>query len=67
MVLANKSKVTERQYSMKAISSSGISLTEAASISGTLKKIKCNAGANFAKSAENESKSFLDYKIVFFE
>lgn len=67
MVLAKKSKVTERQYSMKAISSSGISLTEAASISGTLKKIKCNAGASFAKSAENESKSFLDYKIVFFE
>lgn len=67
MVLANKSKVTERHYSMKAISSSGISLTEAASISATLKKIKCNAGASFAKSAESESKSFLDYKIVFFE
>lgn len=65
MVLVNKSKVTERKYSMKASSSSGVSLTEAASISGTLKKIKCNAGASFAKSAENESKAFLDYTIVF--
>ena len=65
MVLVNKSKVTERKYSMKASSSSGVSLTEAASISGTLKKIKCNAGASFAKSADNESKAFLDYTIVF--
>lgn len=65
MVLVNKSKVTERKYSMKASSSFGVSLTEAASISGTLKKIKCNAGASFAKSAENESKAFLDYTIVF--
>lgn len=65
MVIVNKSKLTERKYSMRASSSSGMSLTEAASISGTLKKIKCNAGASFAKSAENESKSYLDYTIVF--
>lgn len=65
MVLVNKSKLTERKYSMKASSSSGISLTEAASISATLKKIKCAAGASFTKSAENESKAFLDYTIVF--
>lgn len=65
MVLVNRSKVTERKYSMKASSSSGMSLNEAMSIAGTLKKIKCSAGANFAKSAENESNAFLDYTIVF--
>lgn len=65
MVLANKSKVSERKYSMKASSSSGVSLAEAASVSGILKKIKCNAGAIFEKSAENESNAFLDYTIVF--
>ena len=65
MVLVNKSKVTERKYSMKASSSSGMSLNEAMSIAGTLKKIKCSAGVDFAKSAENESKAFLDYTIVF--
>ena len=65
MVLVNRSKVVERKYSMKASSSSGMSLNEAMSISGTLKKIKCSAGANFAKSAENESNAFLDYTIVF--
>ena len=65
MVLVNRSKVTERKYSMKASSSSGISLNEAMSIAGTMKKIKCGAGANFVKSAENESKAFLDYTIVF--
>jgi len=65
MVLVNRSKVAERKYSMKASSSSGMSLNEAMSIAGTLKKIKCSAGANFAKSAENESNAFLDYTIVF--
>lgn len=65
MVLVNKSKIAERKYSMKASSSSGVSITEAASISATLKKIKCSAGAGFAKSAENESKAFLDYTIMF--
>ena len=65
MVLVNKSKVAERKYSMKASSSSGMSLNEAMSIAGTLKKIKCSAGVDFAKSAENESKAFLDYTIVF--
>lgn len=65
MVLVNRSKVTERKYSMKASSSSGMSLNEAMSIASTLKKIKCSAGVNFAKLAENESKAFLDYTIVF--
>lgn len=65
MVLVNRSKVTERKYSMKASSSSGMSLNEAMSIAGTLKKIKCSVGSNFAKSAENESNAFLDYTIVF--
>lgn len=65
MVLVNRSKVTERKYSMKASSSSGMSLNEAMSIAGTLKKIKCSAGANFAKSAENESTAFLEYTIKF--
>ena len=65
MVLVNRSKVTERKYSMKASSSSGMSLNEAMSIAGVLKKIKCGVGANFAKSAENESNAFLDYTIVF--
>lgn len=65
MVIDGKTKVTERKYSMKASSSSGVSLAEAASISGMLKKIKLNAGASFAKSAENESKAFLDYTILF--
>lgn len=65
MVLVNRSKVAERKYSMKASSSSGMSLNEAMSIAGTLKKIKCSAGANFAKSAESESNAFLDYTIVF--
>ena len=65
MVLVNRSKVTERKYSMKASSSSGMSLNEAMSIAGTLKKIKCSAGASFAKSAENESTAFLEYTIKF--
>jgi hypothetical protein len=65
MVLVNRSKVAERTYSMKASSSSGISLNEAVSITGTLKKIKCSAGANFAKSAENENTAFLEYTIKF--
>lgn len=65
MVLVNRSKVTERKYSMKASSSSGMSLNEAMSIAGTLKKIKCSAGTSFAKSAENESTAFLEYTIKF--
>ena len=65
MVLVNRSKVTERKYSMKASSSSGMSLNEAMSIAGTLKKVKCSAGASFAKSAENESTAFLEYTIRF--
>lgn len=65
MVLVNRSKVTERTYSMKASSSSGMSLNEAISIAGTLKKIKCSAGASFARSAENESTAFLEYTIKF--
>lgn len=65
MVLVNRSKVTERKYSMKASSSSGMSLNEAMSIAGTIKKIKCSAGAGFAKSAENESTALLEYTIKF--
>lgn len=65
MVLVNRSKVTERKYSMKASSSSGMSLNEAMSIAGTLKKIRCSAGASFAKSAEDESTAFLEYTIKF--
>ena len=65
MVLVNRSKVTERKYSMKASASSGMSLNEAMSIAGTLKKIKCSAGATFSKSAQNESTAFLEYTIKF--
>ena len=65
MVLVNRSKVTEKKYSMKASSSSGMSLNEAMSIAGILKGIKCGAGARFAKSAENENTAFLEYKIKF--
>lgn len=65
MVLVNRSKVTERKYSMKASSSSGMSLNEAMSIAGALKKIRCSAGASFAKSAEDESTAFLEYTIKF--
>lgn len=65
MVLVNKSKVTERKYSMKASSSSGMSLNEAMSIAGALKKIRCSAGTSFAKSAENENTAFLEYTIKF--
>lgn len=65
MVLVNRSKVTERKYSMKASSSSGMSLNEAMSIAGILKKIKCSAGISFTKSAENESTAFLEYTIKF--
>lgn len=65
MVLVNRSKVTERKYSMKASSSSGMSLSEAMSIAGTLKRIKCSAGTSFAKSAEHESTAILEYTIKF--
>ncbi|MGI6275950.1 MAG: hypothetical protein ACOYJ5_10380 [Acutalibacteraceae bacterium] len=65
MILVNRSKVTERTYSMKAISSSRISFNEAVSITATLKKIKCGAGVNFAKLAENENTAFLEYTIKF--
>lgn len=65
MVLGSRNKVAERKYSLKASSSSGMSLNEAISIAGTLKKLKCNVGANFAKSAENESTAFLEYTIRF--
>ncbi len=65
MVLVNKSKITTRTYSMKASSSSGVSLNEAASISGMLKKIKCKAGASFEKTAEKESNALLKYTIEF--
>ena len=65
MVTVNKSKLTTRTYSMKASSSSGVSLNEAASISGMLKKIKCKAGANFEKTAEKENNALLKYTIEF--
>ena len=65
MVTVNKSKLTTRTYSMKASTSSGVSLNEAASISGMLKKIKCKAGANFEKTAEKENSALLKYTIEF--
>lgn len=65
MVLVNRSRLTERHYSMKASSTAGISLNEAIHIAGALKQIKCSAGASFAESAEKESTAFLEYTIRF--
>ncbi len=66
MVVVNKTKLEKRVYSMHASSSSGMSLNEAASIVTTLKSIKCNAGGNFMKSAENQNDAMLEYTIDFF-
>ncbi len=65
MVLVNKSKVTSRTYSLKASSSSGMSLTEAADINSSLKVIKLNAGGVFEKKANIESEAVLEYSIRF--
>lgn len=65
MVLTSKSKLTERTYSMKASSSSGMTKNEALSIASVIKHLKCNIGANFSKCAENESDAVIEYTIKF--
>ena len=65
MAMSNKSKLRERKYSMKASSSSGMSVNEAISIEESLKKIKCNAGVIFSNAARNESTAILEYTIKF--
>ena len=65
MVMVNKSKLTKRTYKMKSSSSSGMSMTEAASISGAIKCINVKAGGTFEKSAEEESEATLEYTIEF--
>ena len=66
MVMFDKSRITRRTYSMRASSSSGVSLTEAANIGASLKGIDMGkAGVNFEKRAREESESFLEYTIVF--
>lgn len=63
--MVNKSKILQRTYRFQASASSGLALSEAASIEGALKVIKCNAGANLEKQAKTESKSVLEYTIEF--
>ncbi len=65
MTMTNRSKVTKRTYSMRASSSSGMSLSEAASINDSLKSIKANAGLTFEKRANDESEAVLEYTIEF--
>lgn len=65
MVLENKNKLKKRTYCMKASSSSGISLNEAASIGATLSGIKVKAGASFENSAKTENEAILEYTIEF--
>ena len=65
MVLINKSKLTKRTYSMRASSSSGVSMTEASNIGASLKSIKVKAGASFEKRAKEESEAILEYTIDF--
>jgi hypothetical protein len=65
MVVVNKSKLTKRTYSMKASSSSGVSLTEASSIGASLKWIKIKSGSTFERKAREESESTLEYTVEF--
>ena len=54
MVLDNKNKLKKRTYCLKASSSSGMSMTEAANINASLKSIKVKAGLSFEKRANDE-------------
>lgn len=65
MVLASKSKLKEYTYHFQASTSSGLALSEAASIESAKKAIDFDAGVNLEAAAEKESKSILEYTIKF--
>lgn len=65
MVLENNNKLKKRTYCLKASSSSGISLNEAASIGASLNGIKIKAGAAFENAAKTENEAILEYTIEF--
>ena len=61
----SKNKLTKRTYKMKVSSSSGMSVSEAASISAAVKGVGLKGGATFDRSAKAQRNATLEYTIEF--